>query len=128
MQTASSGSRTLRYHPHRDRSRRPLQGASWPDHRSVAGRSRHRSAAGSMVNLCANNYLGLADHPEIVHVALEAVHRYGFGMASVRFICGTLDLHRELERAPTARYLGKDDLHPLCRLLRRQWRPLRDAC
>ena len=62
----------------------------------------------TMVNLCANNYLGLADHPDIIHAASDAVHRYGFGMASVRFICGTLDLHRELEEA-TARYLGKDD-------------------
>jgi glycine C-acetyltransferase len=61
-----------------------------------------------MVNLCANNYLGLADHPEIVAAAGEALQRYGFGMASVRFICGTLDLHRELEHAVAA-YLGKDD-------------------
>ena len=62
----------------------------------------------SMVNLCANNYLGLADHPDIVHAAQKAVHQYGFGMASVRFICGTQDLHRELERA-VAGWLGKDD-------------------
>lgn len=61
-----------------------------------------------MVNLCANNYLGLADHPAIADAAAEALEQYGFGMASVRFICGTLDLHRELETA-TARYLGKDD-------------------
>jgi glycine C-acetyltransferase len=61
-----------------------------------------------MVNLCANNYLGLADHPEIVAAAAEGLERYGFGVASVRFICGTLDLHRELEQA-TAKYLGKDD-------------------
>src|SRR3954471_8813219 len=61
-----------------------------------------------LVNLCANNYLGLADHPDIIASASDALQRYGFGMASVRFICGTLDLHRELERA-VARYLGKDD-------------------
>lgn len=67
---------------------------------TVAGRQ--------MVNLCANNYLGLADHPAIADAAAEALEQYGFGMASVRFICGTLDLHRELETA-TARYLGKDD-------------------
>jgi glycine C-acetyltransferase len=61
-----------------------------------------------MINLCANNYLGLADHPDIVAAARDGLDRYGFGMASVRFICGTLDLHRELERA-TAKFLGKDD-------------------
>ena len=61
-----------------------------------------------MINLCANNYLGLADNAEIVAAARAALDRYGFGMASVRFICGTLDLHRELEQA-VARYLGKDD-------------------
>jgi glycine C-acetyltransferase len=61
-----------------------------------------------LVNLCANNYLGLADYPEIIAAASDALQRYGFGMASVRFICGTLDLHRELEQA-VAHYLGKDD-------------------
>jgi len=61
-----------------------------------------------VLNLCANNYLGLADHPEIVEAASEATETYGFGMASVRFICGTLDLHRELEH-DIAEYLGTDD-------------------
>jgi glycine C-acetyltransferase len=61
-----------------------------------------------MLNLCANNYLGLADNPEIIAAARDGLDRYGFGMASVRFICGTLDLHRELEKA-VASYLGKDD-------------------
>ncbi len=60
------------------------------------------------LNLCANDYLGLANHPEIVAAAHEALDRYGFGMASVRFICGTQTLHRELEQAIAA-YLGKDD-------------------
>ena len=78
--------------------------------REITGPQGGRVTVGGrqMVNLCANNYLGLADHPEIVQASLEAVQQYGFGMASVRFICGTLDLHRELERA-VARYLGKDD-------------------
>ena len=49
------------------------------------------------INLCANNYLGLADSPELVKAASEAMSDYGFGAASVRFICGTFDLHRELE-------------------------------
>src|SRR5689334_4563617 len=61
-----------------------------------------------MLNLCANNYLGLANHPEIIAAARDGLDRYGFGMASVRFICGTQDLHRELEQA-IAKYLGKDD-------------------
>jgi glycine C-acetyltransferase len=61
-----------------------------------------------MLNLCANNYLGLADHPEIVAAAHAALERYGFGMASVRFICGTLDLHRALEQ-DVAAWLGMDD-------------------
>jgi glycine C-acetyltransferase len=61
-----------------------------------------------MLNLCANNYLGLADHPSVKRAAADALDRYGFGMASVRFICGTQTLHRELERA-IADYLGKDD-------------------
>src|SRR5690606_14540974 len=51
-----------------------------------------------VLNFCANNYLGLADHPEIIAAAREALDTHGFGMASVRFICGTQDLHKELER------------------------------
>ena len=61
-----------------------------------------------MVNLCANNYLGLANHPEVVAAARAALDQFGFGMASVRFICGAQTLHRELEMA-IARHLGKDD-------------------
>ncbi|MEP5155225.1 glycine C-acetyltransferase [Planktotalea sp.] len=61
-----------------------------------------------VINLCANNYLGLADHPALVDAAKEAMDANGFGMASVRFICGTQDLHRELEQR-LATFLGKDD-------------------
>ncbi|MEM6341424.1 MAG: glycine C-acetyltransferase [Pseudomonadota bacterium] len=61
-----------------------------------------------VINLCANNYLGLADHPDLIRAARNAMDPKGFGMASVRFICGTQDLHRDLE-ARLARYLGKDD-------------------
>ncbi len=61
-----------------------------------------------LLNLCANNYLGLADHPEVIAAAHAALDKHGFGMASVRFICGTQALHREMERA-IARFLGKDD-------------------
>lgn len=61
-----------------------------------------------VINLCANNYLGLANHPEINAAARKAIDEFGFGMASVRFICGAQTLHRELEQAIAA-YLGKDD-------------------
>ncbi len=61
-----------------------------------------------VINFCANNYLGLANHPAVVAAAQEGLRRYGYGMASVRFICGTQDLHKELEQA-IARFLHKDD-------------------
>ena len=62
----------------------------------------------AVVNFCANNYLGLADDPELVAAAREGLDRYGYGMASVRFICGTQSVHRELEAALSA-FLGTDD-------------------
>jgi len=61
-----------------------------------------------VLNLCANNYLGLADHPDLIAAANGAMDSHGFGMASVRFICGTQDLHRQLEQR-LATFLGKDD-------------------
>ena len=61
-----------------------------------------------VINLCANNYLGLADHPDLIHAAKAAMDPKGYGMASVRFICGTQDIHRELEQK-LAKFLGKDD-------------------
>ena len=61
-----------------------------------------------VINLCANNYLGLANHPALVGAAKAALDQHGYGMASVRFICGTQDLHRDLEMR-LARFLGKDD-------------------
>src|SRR5947208_7374827 len=63
-------------------------------HIAVAGGKR-------VLNLCANNYLGLADHPALIAAAKAALDTHGFGMASVRFICGTQDLHKELESALT---------------------------
>ncbi|MDR7160333.1 glycine C-acetyltransferase [Arthrobacter sp. BE255] len=62
----------------------------------------------TVLNFCANNYLGLADHPDIIAAAKEAMDSRGFGMASVRFICGTQDLHLELE-ARVSRFLGTED-------------------
>ena len=61
-----------------------------------------------VLNLCANNYLGLADHPAVVVAAKEALDRWGYGMASVRFICGTQEVHKELEAALTE-FLGTED-------------------
>jgi len=61
-----------------------------------------------VINFCANNYLGLADHPEVIKAAAESLGRHGYGMASVRFICGTQDLHKELEAA-ISRFLGTED-------------------
>jgi len=61
-----------------------------------------------VLNFCANNYLGLADHPDIIAAAKEALDTHGFGMASVRFICGTQDLHKQLE-ATISRFFGTDD-------------------
>ncbi|ONI82172.1 glycine C-acetyltransferase [Saccharothrix sp. ALI-22-I] len=61
-----------------------------------------------VLNFCANNYLGLADHPRLVQAAHEALDRWGFGMASVRFICGTQEPHKELEKR-LSEFLGTDD-------------------
>ncbi|GAB4528663.1 MAG: glycine C-acetyltransferase [Amphiplicatus sp.] len=68
----------------------------------------HKGEKRRVLNFCANNYLGLADNPEIVEAAKRTMDEYGFGMASVRFICGTLDLHRRLEKA-IADFLGYED-------------------
>ena len=68
-----------------------------------------------VLNMCANNYLGLADHPEVVEAAHAALARWGFGTASVRFICGSQSVHRQLEETITA-FLGTEDtlLYPSC--------------
>src|SRR2546426_3627069 len=70
-------------------------------HISISGGKR-------VLNMCANNYLGLADHPELLKAAKEALDTHGFGMASVRFICGTQDIHKELEAALT-KFLGTEE-------------------
>lgn len=75
---------------------------STPQSAHIATRS------GPALNFCANNYLGLADHPDVVASAREALDQWGFGMASVRFICGTQAQHRDLERAIAA-LVGTDD-------------------
>lgn len=64
--------------------------------------------SGEVLNFCANNYLGLSDHPRVVESAHEALERWGYGMSSVRFICGTQEIHKELEDRLT-RFLGTED-------------------
>jgi len=73
------------------------------------------SSGGEMLNLCANNYLGLAQHPEVNAAARQALKEWGFGMASVRFICGTQTLHKKLEEK-LSQFLGTEDtiLYPSC--------------
>ena len=70
--------------------------------------SEIRVAQGEVVNLCANNYLGLANHPEVRQAAKDGLNEYGYGMASVRFICGTHELHKRLEQAISS-FLGTAD-------------------
>ena len=76
-----------------------------------------RDNGGTMevLNLCANNYLGLANHPAIIQAAHQALDNFGYGMASVRFICGTQTIHKELE-ARISQFLGTEDtiLYPSC--------------
>jgi glycine C-acetyltransferase len=79
----------------------PLLGPQGPEI-EVEGR------AGSVLNFCANNYLGLSSHPELLAAAHRALHDWGYGMSSVRFICGTQRLHLDLERK-VAEFLGLDD-------------------
>ena len=76
---------------------------------------RSNGATQRVLNLCANNYLGLANHPDVIAAAHKALDEYGYGMASVRFICGTQTLHKELEDR-ISQYLGTEDtiLYPSC--------------
>ncbi|WAC11699.1 glycine C-acetyltransferase [Dyadobacter pollutisoli] len=62
----------------------------------------------NVLNFCANNYLGLSSHPEVIAAGIDAINTHGFGMSSVRFICGTQDIHKELEKK-TAEFLGTED-------------------
>ena len=68
-----------------------------------------RAGDREVINLCANNYLGLANHPSVRAAAQRALEDYGYGMASVRFICGTQTTHKALERR-LARVLGSEDV------------------
>jgi len=82
----------------------------WKDERIIESPQAARIAVGGreVLNFCANNYLGLADNPRLIRAAQDGLGRWGFGMASVRFICGTQSIHRQLEAA-IARFLGVED-------------------
>jgi glycine C-acetyltransferase len=82
----------------------------WKEERLLASAQGARIAVQhrEVLNLCANNYLGLANHPEIVAAAKAALDRWGYGLSSVRFICGTQELHKELERT-LSEFLGTED-------------------
>ena len=66
------------------------------------------STGETVLNFCANNYLGLSSHPEVVQAAKDALDSHGFGMSSVRFICGTQDIHKTLEQK-IAQFYGTED-------------------
>ena len=87
-------------------------------HIKVAGRE--------VLNFCANNYLGLSSHPKVIEAAHHALDERGYGLSSVRFICGTQDIHKQLERK-VSQFLGTDDTILYSSLLRRQRRVVRDA-
>ncbi len=72
------------------------------------GANIQTETGGEVLNFCANNYLGLSAHPEVIRAAKEAIDTHGFGLSSVRFICGTQDIHKELEQK-TAAFLGMED-------------------
>ncbi len=82
---------------------------------SMQGAEVHVAGGGELINLCANNYLGLAQHPRLRQAAHQALDQRGYGLASVRFICGTQDLHKQLEQA-LSEWLGFEDciLYPSC--------------
>lgn len=75
---------------------------------SPQGVKIHTPQSGEVLNFCANNYLGLANHPQLINAAIDGLNNRGYGLASVRFICGTQDIHRELEKT-IARFFSTDD-------------------
>src|SRR3984957_15906724 len=87
------------------------EGGLYKPERILAGPQNARvdlPAEKCVLNLCANNYLGLADHPEVIKAAPEALDRWGYGLSSVRFICGTQEIHKELEHR-LSEFLGMED-------------------
>ena len=79
--------------------------------RVITGPQRNRitvKSGESVLNFCANNYLGLSNHPEVIQAARDSYDKWGFGLSSVRFICGTQQIHKELEQK-VAEFLGTED-------------------
>ena len=88
------------------------EAGTWKGERIITTPQRSRidtTAAKQVVNMCANNYLGLSNHPELIAAAKASYDQYGFGLSSVRFICGTQSIHKELE-GKLAEFLGMDDV------------------
>ena len=75
---------------------------------SMQGRSVTLADGRQLLNMCANNYLGLCDHPQLIQAAKDTYDAKGYGMSSVRFICGTQDIHKELEQE-ISRFFGMED-------------------
>ena len=87
------------------------EAGTWKDERIITTPQQSRidtTQARRVVNMCANNYLGLSDHPALIQAAKDSYDRWGFGLSSVRFICGTQSIHKELEEKLAA-FLGMDD-------------------
>ena len=87
------------------------QAGTWKDERIITTPQRaciDTTAANGVINLCANNYLGLSNHPALIQAAKESYDDFGFGLSSVRFICGTQSIHKALEKK-LAEFLGMDD-------------------
>ena len=101
---------TMREHLTRELAEIEQAGLSKPERVITSPQSNRitTSAGQSVLNMCANNYLGLANHPEVMRAARDSYERWGFGLASVRFICGTQQIHKDLEAAVTA-FLGTED-------------------
>ena len=87
------------------------EAGTWRSERIITTPQRSRidtTERGAVVNMCANNYLGLSDSPELIEAAKASYDKWGFGLSSVRFICGTQEIHKELERR-IADFVGTDD-------------------
>ncbi|KAF5277275.1 hypothetical protein FQR65_LT16051 [Abscondita terminalis] len=90
---------------------------------STSGADIKVSTGAEVINFCANNYLGLSSHPKVIEAAKQAIDSHGYGMSSVRFICGTQDIHKELE-SKLSTFLGTEDYDLICSGIDAQWRSI----